>query len=434
MNLLANFGWIQIFQFRRVRICNCLDLHLEQFTRPQRHLTVTSRTDYTFIFVFVSRHFSEFSRFGDQVGHTRQALYSGKAGDNQRPRMRLNLTMSDASKLRRCALSSGLVTQEDLIRAESVSRAGETDGVSGDGLSDQELADNLVELGIVTTYQVQQLQAGRTRFDLGPYVITDWIGQGGTGHVYKGVHHVLGRECAIKVLPPNKSTPGDINNFAYQMRLLAKLDHANLVRLYDAGRAGDVHYLVTEFVPGPDLRRLIHSQGPLTVQKAAGVITLAARGLEYVHQNGLIHRDVKPGSVLVTSDGTTKLCDLRSAIPCQRSGDEYLAEKIRGRPDYVSPEELRDPPEVTNLIDIYSLGCTLYYAVTGKVPFPGGTAENKVERIRTKTPWHPRQFAPDISDEFAEVIADMMEKIPEKRIQSAAEVIRRLEPWANDLQ
>jgi serine/threonine protein kinase len=217
------------------------------------------------------------------------------------------------------------------------------------------------------------------------------------------------------------------------MRLQAKLDHPNLVRAYDAGHDGNVHYLVTEYVPGPDLRRLIRSQGPLTIQQSASVIMQAALGLEYAHQSGLIHRDVKPGNVLVTATGIAKVSDLGLAGCVQEQDEDPRAGKIVGTPDYLSPEQIRNPHEVTKVTDIYSLGCTLYYAVTGKVPFPGGTASSKAQRIRNETPWHPRQFVTDISEEFVEVIADMMEKDPAKRIQSAAEVAKRLEPWASDV-
>lgn len=335
------------------------------------------------------------------------------------------------SMFRSRILLSGLVTEEDLARAESIVREAAADSTAV--LSDQEIADKLVELGLVTAYQAQQLRDGRTRFDLGPYIITDWIGQGGMGHVYKAVHKVLGRECAVKVLPQHKSTPEAINNFSREIRLQAKLDHPNLVRAFDAGHDGNVHYLVTEYVPGPDLRRLIRSQGPLTIQQAASVIMQAALGLDHAHQNGLIHRDVKPGNVLVTSTGIAKVSDLGLAGCVEEKEADPRVGKIVGTPDYLSPEQIRNPHEVTKVTDIYSLGCTLYYAVTGKVPFPGGTTASKAQRIRHETPWHPRQFVPDISEEFVEVIADMMEKDPSKRIQSAAEVAARLEPWASEV-
>jgi serine/threonine protein kinase len=159
----------------------------------------------------------------------------------------------------------------------------------------------------------------------------------------------------------------------------------------------------------------------------------AALGLEHAHQSGLIHRDVKPGNVLVTPSGVAKVSDLGLAACVQEGEQDPRAGRVVGTPDYLSPEQLHNPHDVTKVTDIYSLGCTLYYAVTGKVPFPGGTASSKARRIREETPWHPRQFRPDISEEFVEVIADMMEKNPAKRIASAADVAARLEPWASDV-
>lgn len=348
------------------------------------------------------------------------------------------------SLFRSYALLSGLVTTEDLDRAEVALRAAKgaaaasPAGVSPataeiTSFSDQEIADKLVEMGIITAYQAQQLRDCKTRFDLGPYIITDWIGQGGMGHVYKAVHKVLGRECAVKVLPQHKSTPEAIANFSREIRLQAKLDHPNLVRAFDAGHDGNVHYLVTEYVAGSDLRRLVRQQGPLTIQQAASVIMQAALGLEHAHQCGLIHRDVKPGNVLVTPTGIAKVSDLGLAGCIQEKDSDPRVGKVVGTPDYLSPEQLLNPHDVTKLTDIYSLGCTLYYAVTKKVPFPGGTTARKAQRIRNETPWHPRQFVPDISEEFVEVIADMMEKDPTKRIQTAAEVAARLEPWASEV-
>jgi serine/threonine protein kinase len=147
----------------------------------------------------------------------------------------------------------------------------------------------------------------------------------------------------------------------------------------------------------------------------------------------LIHRDVKPGNILVTPDGRAKLSDLGLAGCLSDDEEDTRAGKIVGTADYLSPEQIRNPHEIHKVSDIYSLGCTLYYAVTGKVPFPGGTPSSKARRHLEETPWHPRRFNPDVSEEFVEIIADMMEKDLEKRIQSAAEVVARLEPWAVDV-
>ncbi len=293
------------------------------------------------------------------------------------------------------------------------------------------LKDILVEQGAVTQYQAEQLAAGRHKLNLGPYVITDSIGQGGMGHVFKGVHQVMGRECAVKVLPLQKATEEAREAFIREIRLQAKLDYQYLVRAYDAGQDGKIHYLVTEYVPGMDLRRLIKAQGYLSQVRAAKIVRQAALGLEYAHQQGMVHRDVKPGNILVTPDGEAKVSDVGLASFTANLNDDPRAGKIVGTADYLSPEQIRTPLEVGPVSDVYSLGCTLYYAVCGKVPFPGGDTASKIRRHLEETPMHPRRFAEQLQDDFVDIIAEMMEKDFRKRIQTCAEVASRLEPWAD---
>jgi len=343
------------------------------------------------------------------------------------------------SVFRYYALESKLVTPEQLEQA--VLTAGVAPGAATEGqaaeaaateVEDAAIASRLVEMGILTQYQARQIQAGRTKFDLGPYIVMDHLGQGGMGQVFKGVHRVMGRECAIKVLPFHKATPEAVANFLREIRTQAQLDHPNLVRAFDAGCDGKINYLVVEYVPGVDMRRLVRRQGPLTQQQAASVTMQAARGLDYAHKRGLVHRDVKPGNILVTSQGVAKVSDLGLAGFLYDAENDPRAGKIVGTADYLAPEQIRTPGEISPLIDIYSLGCTLYYAVCGKVPFPGGTARDKARRHCEDTPWHPRRFNAELNEEFVEVIADMMEKDPKARIQSAAEVVARLEQWAGE--
>ena len=347
--------------------------------------------------------------------------------------------MARKSAFQHSALISNLVTQEQMddalhsLRQASQSSVENEVGILEGTISDTQLAEQLVYNGVISTYQAEQLQSGRTKFNLGPYVITDWIGQGGMGQVFKGEHLVLGRVSAIKVLPLDKSNEYAISNFLREIKLQARMDHPNLVRAYDAGHDGKVHFLVTEYVPGRDLRRLIRNQGKLTVAEAAGVIMRVSRGLHYAHQQGLIHRDIKPGNILVTEDGTAKLSDLGLSGFVDNDIEDPRAGKIVGTADYLAPELIRNPRDVSTVTDIYSLGCTLYYSITGKVPFPGGSAKEKARRHLNEHPWHPRQFNPDVSEEFVELIADMMEKDPQKRIQSAEEVANRLEPWATEI-
>ena len=330
---------------------------------------------------------------------------------------------STTLSFREAALRSGLVS------ARKYKRVVELAGTDDEAV----IAATLVKSGLITTYQAQQLWEGRSKFTLGSYQITDFIGQGGMGRVYKAVHGVMGRECAVKTLPLDKLTEDSDEareSFIREIRLQAGLDHPNVVRAYDAGRDGDVHFLVTEYVPGTDLRKLVKSNGPLSMNHAAMIISQTALGLQYAHDLGLVHRDVKPGNILVTPDGLAKISDIGLAAWSMSLDDDPRAGKIVGTADYLSPEQIRNPRAVGPLSDIYSLGCTMYYVITGKVPFPGGDSKSKCRRHCELTPWHPRKFAPDVSEDFVDLIADMMEKDPARRIASAAEVVERLEPWA----
>jgi len=332
----------------------------------------------------------------------------------------------------RCALVSGLLTREQIDEARAAIRASPQGWPAARfAPNDEQLAKKVVELGMLNLWQAQQFLAGRTKFNLGPYWIVDSIGHGGMGQVFKGEHGLLGRVVAIKVLPRYKSTPEAIASFTREIRAQAQLNHENLVRAFDAGEDGNVYYLVTEYVPGTDLRKMVRQHGPLSMEAAASILSQVAAGLQHAHEQGLIHRDVKPGNVLVTPDGHAKLSDL--GLAGSLAGDvrkDPQFGKIVGTADYLSPDHIESPWNPTPAWDIYSLGCTLYYAVSGKVPFPGGTTADKARAHCQLRPLDPRRLNPSLSAEFVEVLADMMAKNPAERIQSAAEVVERLKPWA----
>lgn len=326
------------------------------------------------------------------------------------------------------ALTSELVTPSQLTDAVVALQA------AGEKVDDKLLAATLVRQGLLTEYQAEQLKQGRTKLSLGMYTITDFIARGGMGNVYKAVHKVMGRECAVKTLPIEKSNAESRNNFRREVRMQAGLDCDYLVRAFDAGEDGKTHFLVTEYVPGTDLRKFIKSSGPISLAQSASFIRQAALGLDYAHQQGMIHRDVKPGNILVTPDGRVKVSDVGLAAWGTAMNDDPRAGKIVGTADYLSPEQIQTPLNVGPATDIYSLGCTLYYCITGgKVPYPGGNTASKCRRHCEDMPLHPRNFASDLPDEFVDLIADMMEKDPADRITSAAEVAARLEPWCEDV-
>jgi serine/threonine protein kinase len=319
--------------------------------------------------------------------------------------------------------------------------AGRSGGKSGSNahlaihIPDDILGERLISTGKLNTWQVEQLRNGRTKFTLGRYQTIDSIGKGGMGSVFKAEDTVMGRIVAVKVLPREKSTPEAIASFQREIRTQAQLDHENLVRAFDAGHDGNVHFLVTEFVPGTDLRRLVRGSNVLSMQQGASVISQAARGLAHAHQRGLIHRDIKPANLLVMPDGRVKVLDLGLAgfFNDPEQIDQYGG-KVVGTADYMAPETILTPDKLDKRSDIYSLGCTMYYAVTGKVPFPGGDIRDKAKNHCSPNvqPIDPRRFNSELSDDFVEVIADMMAKKPDKRLGSGEEVIARLAPWAEE--
>ena len=350
--------------------------------------------------------------------------------------------MNDTRRLNfeKCALTSGLLSAQQLEEARLALRNG---GQQVPGRrpavaapTDQELSEKIVELGLLNAWQAKQLLDGRTKFTLGSYRIIDSLGQGGMGHVFKAEDPILKRVVAIKVLPRDKSTPEAIANFTREIQALSSLNHPKLVRAVDAGNDGNVNFLVTEYVPGSDLRKLVRRNGPLSMEAAANIISQVAEGLHHAHQQGIVHRDVKPGNVLVTPEGDAKLSDLGLAGPMYSSNADQDPRygKIVGTADYLSPDHILSPWNPVPAWDIYSLGCTLYYAVTGKVPFPGGTTSDKARAHCSLKPLDPRRLNHQLSDAFVDVVADMMAKDPAQRVPSALAVIDRLAPWAKEFQ
>jgi serine/threonine protein kinase len=342
------------------------------------------------------------------------------------------LTRESQSILERAALASGLLTQEQIDRAwHALAEDSLAAEQSLEDATDEALSQHLIRLGFLNRWQAEQLRHGRTKFTLGPYRILDAIGHGGMGYVFKGEHALLGRIEAIKVLPKTQMHPASIAAFCREIRAQAKLDHPNLVRLSFADKDGDTYFLVTEFVEGSDLRRLVRHHGQLSTRQAALIVSQAAEALAYAHERGLVHRDVKPGNLLVTPEGHTKLTDLGlasfswDATPNSKSAPNHIV----GTPDFIAPEAIVQPGNVRPSSDVYSLGCSLYYAVTGKVPFPGGTTSDKLRRHLEEAPLTPARLNPSLEPEFVDLIADMMHKRPDQRISGAAEAVERLRRW-----
>jgi serine/threonine protein kinase len=327
------------------------------------------------------------------------------------------------------ALASGLLDAGQIDSCEAV--VGSSLGLAARGDAsrwDAAVADCLVDRARLTRFQADQLLRGHRKLTLGQYHILDELGRGGMGQVYRAQHVMMGRTVAIKVLPRAKSKPEAEAAFLREIRMLGRLDHDNLVRALDAGHDGKVYYLVTELVPGLDLRRQVLKYGKLDETMAASVISQAARGLGHAHSQGLVHRDVKPANLLVTPEGHVKVLDLGLAGSVLESESTRL-NRIVGTMDYMAPEQIRSVDTVGPSADVYSLGCTLYFTVTGEVPFPGGTRQEKTQRQLNEQPRPIRQLVPGVSEEFCRVVVAMMQKNPADRPPSAEAVIERLRPW-----
>jgi hypothetical protein len=267
----------------------------------------------------------------------------------------------------------------------------------------------------------------------GRYRLLEKIGQGGMGAVFRAHDTQLGRTVAVKLLPAGKLADGEaVARFQREARALARLSHANIIQAHDSGQDGVDHFLVMEFVEGHSLARELAEKGRLAPTRAADYAHQAALALHHAHRHGLVHRDVKPSNLLVSPDGRVKLLDLGLARFLQdQVGDGTLTREGAGlgTPDYAAPEQFRDAHRADVRADIYSLGCTLYHLVAGRVPFPGSSLAEKLEAHLTREPPPLEELSPDIPAGLVLIVQRLMAKRPGDRFPSMAEVAEVLAPY-----
>jgi serine/threonine-protein kinase len=303
---------------------------------------------------------------------------------------------------------------------------------AGRTVETQELVDHLVNAQLITPWHVEKLMAGKYKgFFLGKYKLLGHLGTGGMSAVYLAEHKISGNRRAIKVLPrKNVSDASYLDRFYREGKAAASLDHPNVVRIYDICSDSNTHYMVMEHVQGTDLYQTVKQNGPLKIKDAVHAIIQACRGLAHAHQRELVHRDIKPANLLRMKDGTVKILDLGLALFNLGEDDESLTvlhnEKIMGTADYLSPEQAVNSHEVDHRADIYSLGCTLYYILTGHPPFPTGSLAQRIAMHQSKQPPSVIVSRADCPQPLAEICHAMMAKRPEHRYQTCDDLVAEL--------
>jgi serine/threonine protein kinase len=296
------------------------------------------------------------------------------------------------------------------------------------------VAEILVRDGLLTQFQADQLLQGKWRgFHVGKYRILERIGSGGMGQVFLCRHIQLPSLIAMKVLPPSKaSSPSALGRFYREARAAASLDHPHLVRTHDIGQDGELHYIVMEYIHGPNLLDVVKKSGPLSIERTVTYLYHIADALDYAHKKGLVHRDIKPGNILIDRYGKARLLDLGLARFCHDEEDNltvmYDDKMVLGTADYVAPEQIANSHHADIRADIYSLGATAYYLLAGHPIFPTGTVSQKLIWHGSKEPTPIGQIRPDVPEELAAVVMRMLAKEPRKRYQTPAELQAALLP------
>lgn len=309
--------------------------------------------------------------------------------------------------------------------------------MAADAPTARDLARALVRHNLLTRWQAGQLLAGRTEFHWGKYRLVDFLGRGGMGSVFLAWHTMMNRPVALKAIARDLvKDPAALERFLVEARAAAALDHPNIVHAYDVATEGDRYYLVMEYVEGRDLQRIVEQEGPLEFSRAAEYIRQAAEGLAHAHAKQMVHCDIKPANLFVNQQGVVKILDMGMARAIGRKPTVASTEAeprsdpgLLGTVDYMAPELGLEHAKPDPRTDIYSLGCTFYFLLTGRPPFPEGTLAERIAKHQSAEPADLAELRPDCPAELIRICRTMMAKDPNDRFQSAEEISRALSSW-----
>jgi serine/threonine-protein kinase len=327
----------------------------------------------------------------------------------------------------------------DLRRSNLLDR-GQLDQVVGEYLQKvpraepQALAEYLVGQAILTQFQADRLLQGKTQgFVLGPYTLMDSLGSGSMGTVYKAQSKTDNRWYAVKVLP--RRSMWNVRIARRKVRCFEQCKHPAVVPFVDVGTAGGMHYLAWPLVEGETLERAVGRQGKLPPEQAAYFALQVAEGLDACQKEKLIHGLIKPSNLMVGADRQMRILDYGiGCLLAETEGESLVdtmstANSVASGLDCASPESIMDPTNLTAAGDQYSLGCVLYFCLTGRYPFPDGSAAEKMMAHQLKQPEPIKRLSPEVPDELVEIVKRLMAKSPDLRYASAAEVAEALRPF-----
>jgi len=320
----------------------------------------------------------------------------------------------------------------ELVPADELDRL---EAVAGEELS--RLARVLVQAKKLTAYQASAILQGKARgLLIGQYLVLGKLGAGGMGVVFKAQHRPSRRVVALKILPPSFGRQAEaVRRFRREFQIASRLSHPNLVAAIEASEDRGIHYLTMEYIPGYDLDRLVSQGGPMELRLALHGVIQVARGLEAAHAQGVIHRDVKPGNIMIDPEGRVRLLDLGLARVIEASnqfgrtaaGSLTQTGSLMGTVDFLAPEQAENAKAADGRSDIYSLGCTLYFLLTGKPPFPGDTVLKRLMAHQDRPAPSLRAARPEVPTALEDIYLRMMAKRPADRPQSVSEVVLALE-------
>src|SRR5579862_2991521 len=311
----------------------------------------------------------------------------------------------------------------DLRRSNLIDR-GQLDQVIGEFLSKNPraepaaLAEYLVSKSILTDFQADRLLQGKTQgFVLGPFTLMDALGTGSMGTVYKAQSKNDNGWYAVKVLP--RRSMWNVRIARRKVRAFEQCQHQAVVPFSDVGTAGGMHYLAWPMVEGETLEKIVQRDGKLTVEQTALFGIQTAEGLDVCHQQGLFHGLLKPSNLMLSPDNVLRILDFGiGCLLAETEGESLVdtmstANSVNSGLDCASPESIMDPTNLTAIGDQYSLGCVLYFCLSGRYPFPEGTAVEKMMCHQTKEPEAIADLNPDVPEELAGVVEKLMQKTPE---------------------